>query len=152
MLGGRYPDIDRWATTAGRYEGAKAEKAVPFLGRRPSILTCRQPRLCRFGVGAFVHGTRRGTDGGRCSPKPNRRRALELLASCPDGCTEAILAARDIPVSLIVQLVRAGLATTKAERVVAGRLTIEVTKIWLTEAGRQALADTGDRRSMKVAK
>ncbi len=73
-------------------------------------------------------------------------------ALSPDGCTEAILAARDIPVSLIVQLVRAGLATTKAERVVAGRLTIEVTKIWLTEAGRQALADTGDRRSMKVAK
>ena len=88
---------------------------------------------------------------GRCSPKPNRRRALELLASCPEGCTEAILAARDIPVSLIVQLVRAGLATTKAERVVAGRLTLEVARIWITEAGRQALADKGDRRSMKVA-
>jgi hypothetical protein len=37
MLGARYPDIDRWATIAGRYKGAKAEKAVPFPGRRPSI-------------------------------------------------------------------------------------------------------------------
>ena len=151
MLGGRYPDIDRWATTAGRYEGAKAEKAVPFLGRRPSILTC-DSRGYVVSVWERLYMALAGRRMGRCSPKPNRRRALELLASCPDGCTEAILAARDIPVSLIVQLVRAGLATTKAERVVAGRLTIEVTKIWLTEAGRQALADTGDRRSMKVAK
>jgi hypothetical protein len=37
MSGGRYPDIGRWATITGRYEGAKAEKAVPFLWRRPSI-------------------------------------------------------------------------------------------------------------------
>ena len=38
IFGGRYPNIDRWAMTAGRYEGAKAEEAVPFLWRRPSIL------------------------------------------------------------------------------------------------------------------
>ena len=31
MFGGRYPNIDRWAITAGRYEGAIAEKAVPSL-------------------------------------------------------------------------------------------------------------------------
>jgi hypothetical protein len=31
MSGGRYPDSGRWATFTGRYEGAKAEKAVPFL-------------------------------------------------------------------------------------------------------------------------
>jgi hypothetical protein len=36
--GGRHPDIDRWATITGRYEGANAEKAVPFPGRHPSIL------------------------------------------------------------------------------------------------------------------
>jgi hypothetical protein len=29
MFGGQYPNIDRWAMTAGRYEGAKAEEAVP---------------------------------------------------------------------------------------------------------------------------
>jgi hypothetical protein len=38
MFGGRYPNIDRWAMTAGRYEGAKAEKAVPSLRHGPSIL------------------------------------------------------------------------------------------------------------------
>ena len=35
---GAISNIDRWATITGRYEGAKAEKAVPFLCRRPSIL------------------------------------------------------------------------------------------------------------------
>jgi hypothetical protein len=35
---GRHPDIDRWVTVTGRYEGANAEKAVPFPGRHPSIL------------------------------------------------------------------------------------------------------------------
>jgi hypothetical protein len=29
----------------------------------------------------------------RRRPKPDRRRALELLASCRDGCTEAIMVA-----------------------------------------------------------
>ena len=40
MFGGRYPSILRieWATNAGRYEGATAEKAVPFPSCRPSIL------------------------------------------------------------------------------------------------------------------
>jgi hypothetical protein len=37
-----------------------------------------------------------------------RRRALELLGSCPDGCTEAMLAAHDIPADVLVELVRTG--------------------------------------------
>jgi hypothetical protein len=32
----------------------------------------------------------------RSRPKPDRRRALELLAASTDGCTEAILLAHDI--------------------------------------------------------
>jgi hypothetical protein len=51
MFGGRYPNIDRWAKTTGRYEGAKAEKAVPspsvahrsqFFG----LLPCIGDRAC----------------------------------------------------------------------------------------------------------
>jgi hypothetical protein len=52
-------------------------------------------------------------------PKPDRRRALELLASCRDGCAEAIM---------LVELVRDGLATATAERVVAGNRTIEIAR------------------------
>ena len=45
-------------------------------------------------------------------PKPDRRRALELLASCRDGCTEAVLAAHGFTIGLTAELMRAGLART----------------------------------------
>jgi hypothetical protein len=49
-------------------------------------------------------------------PKPDRRRALELLAASPDGCTEAIMLAHGFTVAQMVELVRGGLATASAER------------------------------------
>jgi hypothetical protein len=70
-------------------------------------------------------------------PPATRRRALELLAASRDGATEAILAARGFSIEQIVDLVRAGLATAKAERVVAtGRV---VARVRITEAGRRVL-------------
>jgi hypothetical protein len=42
----------------------------------------------------------------------------------------------------LVELVRAGVATAKAERVVARRCTIEVARVRITEAGRRARAKT----------
>jgi hypothetical protein len=59
--------------------------------------------------------------------RPNaqrHRRALELLSSCRDGCTEAIMLAHGFTTERMIDLVRAGLATATAERVVAGRHTI----------------------------
>ena len=53
------------------------------------------------------------------NPPATRRRALELLAASRDGATEAILVARGFSIEQIVDLVRAGLATAMAERVVA---------------------------------
>jgi len=62
----------------------------------------------------------------RAQAQPSRhpRRALELLAASRDGATEAILQAHGFTIDFLVELVRAGLATAKAERVVAadGRL------------------------------
>ena len=46
----------------------------------------------------------------RRSPKPDRRRALELLASCPDGCTETIMLVHGFMVGQLDELIRAGLA------------------------------------------
>jgi hypothetical protein len=37
-------------------------------------------------------------------PKPDRRRALELLASCRDGCTEAMMFAQGFTVPEMVEL------------------------------------------------
>jgi hypothetical protein len=61
----------------------------------------------------------------RRRPKPDRRRALEF--------------AHGFTIEQVVELVRAGLATATAERVVAGRRTIEVARVRINEGGRRAL-------------
>ena len=73
--------------------------------------------------------------------KPTRHRALDLLASCPDGCFEGLLVAHGFSIPFIVRLVRAGLATVHTERVVAGGRRLEVARVRITEAGRRAVAD-----------
>jgi hypothetical protein len=78
-------------------------------------------------------------EGRRRGPKPDRRRALELLASSPDGCSEAIMLARGFTVEQMVELVRAGLATTNGERVAIGARTIEIARVRITEAGRSTI-------------
>src|SRR5262245_39831231 len=79
------------------------------------------------------HRARKGT------PKADRRRALELLATSPDGTTEAIMLAHGFTIELLVELINAGLASAQSERVVAGNKTIEVATVRITEAGRRAL-------------
>jgi hypothetical protein len=69
-------------------------------------------------------------------PKPDRRRALELLAVSPDGCTEAVLLAHRFSIDMMVGLVNAGLATAKAERMVAGGRPMEVACV---DHGRRAV-------------
>jgi hypothetical protein len=73
------------------------------------------------------------------TPKQQRRRALELLATSRDGCTEAVMLAHGSTVELLVDLVHAGLATAHTDRVRAGSRVIEVTRVRIAEAGRQAL-------------
>jgi hypothetical protein len=71
---------------------------------------------------------------------PTRRRALELLADCPqEGCAEAVMLANGVTIEQMVELVRAGLATVTAQRVKAGREVLEVATLRITDAGRQAL-------------
>src|SRR5262245_36739469 len=79
------------------------------------------------------------TERRRRGPKPDRRRALELLASSPDGCSEAVMLARGFTVEQMVELVHAGLATTNAERAMGARI-IEVARVRITEAGRSTLS------------
>ena len=74
------------------------------------MLSCR-PRFTTT-AHSMPHPHRR-----RRGPKPDRRRALELLAASPDGCTEALMFANGFTAELLlVELVRAGVATAKAER------------------------------------
>jgi len=58
----------------------------------------------------------------RRGSKPERRRALELLAASPDGCSEAIMLAHGFTVDFLVELIRTGMATHRTEREVVGAL------------------------------
>jgi hypothetical protein len=73
-------------------------------------------------------------------PKPDRRRALELLAASPEGCTETLMFANGFTAELLVELVRAGLASAHVERMVADGKIREFARVKLSEAGWQALA------------
>jgi len=63
-----------------------------------------------------------------------------LLAGSRDGCTEAIMIAHELSVEQMVELVRAGLATATAERMVAGNKTIKIARVRITEPGRRVLS------------
>ena len=73
-------------------------------------------------------------------PNPDRRRALELLAESRYGYTKAILRAHGFSIDMMIELVKAGLATTKRERMVADGRQTGVVRVRITAAGRQALA------------
>jgi hypothetical protein len=77
----------------------------------------------------------------RRRPKPDRRRALELLASSRDGCTEAIMLADGFTIAQVVELIHAEVATATTECVVARKRTIEVACVRITDAGRQRLSE-----------
>jgi hypothetical protein len=64
----------------------------------------------------------------------------ELLEASLDGCTEAIMLAHGFKIELLVELVRAGLATANTERMLASGRPMEVTRLRITGAGRRALA------------
>jgi hypothetical protein len=79
-------------------------------------------------------------------PSPNnqvltadRHRALLLLVDNPSGCSEHLLRAYGFTAEFIARLVDAGLATTKTERMMAGGRALEVTRVRITDAGRDAL-------------
>jgi hypothetical protein len=59
--------------------------------------------------------------------------------------------AHGFTVPQMVELTRAGLATATAERVVAGRRTIEVARVRITDAGRRLLAGRSNRERFVYA-
>ena len=78
-------------------------------------------------------------DRRRRGPKPDRRCALELLAASPESCTEALMFANGFTAELLIELVRAGLASAHAERMATDGKMTEVARVKISEAGWQAL-------------
>jgi hypothetical protein len=70
----------------------------------------------------------------------SQARALKLLAANSQGMTEGFLLAHDISIDDMVELVNTGLATARGERVRAGSQQIEVARLTITDAEREAIA------------
>jgi hypothetical protein len=77
-----------------------------------------------------------------------RRRALELLASCRDGCTDAIMFAHGFTVGMMVELVNAGLASasTGAWSLAACRWRLRECGLRKRGDGRWGVAPSSDLR------
>jgi hypothetical protein len=80
-----------------------------------------------------------------------RRRAFEFIGDL-DGCTEAILAAENIPADILIELVQSGLVIARNERLEDEDGAVETTRVWITEAGERVraarrVAPTGKKKS-----
>jgi hypothetical protein len=73
-----------------------------------------------------------------------QRRALIMLAAAGEnGVPRRLLSAHGLDAALIRGLVNRGLATTTRENVGADDKLVEIGKVWITDAGRVALAAEG---------
>jgi hypothetical protein len=66
----------------------------------------------------------------------DHRRALELLASFPNGCAESVMRARGVAHKIISDLTKGGFAEEESPH--GGEQLI---RLKITDAGRQALAE-----------
>jgi hypothetical protein len=117
---------------------------------RTSEYACRAYKSQDFQPGFFISrdrsGGKRGGDDLMAQPLRTRRRALTVLATAMNGRTEAFMTVRGFSPDLIAGLISAGLASTHVEHIVKGQRTMEVVRVRITEAGRQALAKTLQER------
>lgn len=69
----------------------------------------------------------------------HHRRALEMLAGAPNGLSENALLDHGISIEDMVELGKYGLATARRERLIIGGMPVEITRLYITVAGRQAV-------------
>jgi len=72
---------------------------------------------------------------------PEQLRALRILAGSAAGTTATLMLAQGFNIEMLVDLVREELASATLESSRAGDRTVEVTRLWITEAGRRIVQD-----------
>jgi hypothetical protein len=100
----------------------------------------RRKSDCPALAGLFLEPDRRAMAMRKQGISDDRRRALRLLARNSKGHTEEMLLAHCFTIAILTVLVHEWLATATPETVRAGKRPIEVTRVRITDAGRQALA------------
>jgi hypothetical protein len=76
-----------------------------------------------------------------------RRRALQLLARSPTGCTETLMSAHGFSTEVLGRLVIDGFAKVHVGTMLAGQRQLTVRWMQITDLGYAAISDTHDRRS-----
>jgi hypothetical protein len=71
---------------------------------------------------------------------PKKREALHMLAGAEDGCTVPSLLARGADLGALNSLVVENFATAHSESLPHRRKMRFVMRLWITDAGRRALA------------
>ena len=79
------------------------------------------------------------------TPTPSasaRRRALEILAGAPDGMTQTVMVVtHGFELRLVRELTTYGFVSATVEHVTAGEREMRVTRLRITDKGRQMLAE-----------
>jgi hypothetical protein len=76
-----------------------------------------------------------------------RRRALQMLALSPIGCTETLMLAHGFGAEMLGRLVIDGFASAQRDTMLAGHRQVTVTWMRITELGRVAISGAFNRRS-----
>jgi hypothetical protein len=74
------------------------------------------------------------------SANSEKRRAIELLARSPTGCTETLMLAHGFPAEMLGWLVLDGLATVQRGTMLAGDRQLTVKWIEITDLGHVAIS------------
>jgi hypothetical protein len=69
-----------------------------------------------------------------------QRRALQVLARSPNGCTKALMLAHGFQLEMLDKLVLDGVAKAEEHATMAGSRAMKVVWLQITEAGRKAIA------------
>jgi hypothetical protein len=102
------------------------------------------PRTIEIVDRELDRAARQPTRGASMSLTAEQRRALAVLARAGlNGSPQTSLMAHGFCISMIAGLVKRGLATLKREKVWAGRRLVDVGKVRITAAGRDALTAEG---------
>jgi hypothetical protein len=76
-----------------------------------------------------------------------RRRALQMLALSPIGCTETLMSAHGFGAEILDRLVADGFATAQHDTMLAGRRQVARKWLKITDLGHVAISDVVKRRS-----
>jgi hypothetical protein len=98
------------------------------------------------------HQTNDARRGAMAKLSNEQRRALQLLARSPNGCTEALLLAHGFELAMLGKIAFDGFANVEAHETVAGSRRMKVFWLQITATGRKAIADGNHGKKWQTPK